>query len=67
MENEFGYFFYGNPGFFCPKNNIGSLARIILYGLVKHRKIFDKLKKKYLDLKFLKKIASEKPVEEWEK
>ena len=45
MQNEFGYYFYGSPGFFCPKYNIGGLARIILYSLVKHKNIFDKNKK----------------------
>lgn len=40
LKNEGGYFYLGNPGFICPKNNKGALARACLYALVKYKKMF---------------------------
>jgi len=47
-RNESGCFFYGNPGYFCPKNNIGALARATLYTLLKYRNIVNKRKLRHL-------------------
>ena len=66
-KNEFGYFFLGEPGFFCPKYNIGPISRACLYSLVKYPGGFNfkKKNKKFLDYIIYK--AEFERVEDWEK
>lgn len=50
QKDEFGYIYTGDPGFYCPKNNIGPLARACLYSLLFYKDLFVKEKIDKIDI-----------------
>ena len=66
-KNEFGYFFLGDPGYFCPKYNIGPVSRACLYSLVKYPGGFNIKRKNKEFLNFIIYKAEHEKVEDWEK
>lgn len=65
VRNEAGNFYLGDPGFFCPRNHKGALARACLYALLKY-KSFRRERMHNVHLEYLVMLCKKYPVEEWE-
>ena len=52
-KDDFGYLYLGSPGYFCPKNNIGPLARACLYSLLFYKELFIEDRLNFINIEFL--------------